>query len=107
MSAGVVAEGSVDQALRGKHYRGAIRYIMLLREALIHSRLGDIIQVKGVSDQMETLMETLRSRSTESKERVKTAHETLEDDRDLLEIVSKVYEANETDMGDCWLSFWK
>ena len=37
-------EGSVDQALRGKHYRRGLRCIMLWREALIHKRLRILLE---------------------------------------------------------------
>jgi hypothetical protein len=39
VAAWVIVEGSVDQALRGKHYRRGIRCILLWREALIQQRL--------------------------------------------------------------------
>ena len=35
VSAGVIVEGSVNQALRGEHYRRGVRCIMLMREVLI------------------------------------------------------------------------
>ena len=39
VAAGVIAEGSVDQALKGKHYRRAFRCLMLMYEALMHMLL--------------------------------------------------------------------
>ena len=36
VAAGVIAEGSVDQALRGKHYRRALRCLSLMYETLMH-----------------------------------------------------------------------
>ena len=35
MTGGVVAEGSVDRALKGKHYKRGLRCLMLMYEALI------------------------------------------------------------------------
>ena len=43
VSADVIVEGSVDQALRGKHYRRGVRCIMLMREAPIHARLKELL----------------------------------------------------------------
>ena len=43
VTAGVVVEGSVDQAQRGKHYRKDVRYIVLWREAAIQKGLQEII----------------------------------------------------------------
>ena len=39
LSVGVIYEGSVDQALRGKQYQRGVRYIMLIREDLIFHEL--------------------------------------------------------------------
>ena len=39
VSPGVIVDGSVDQALHGKHYQPGVRCIMLMREALIHLRI--------------------------------------------------------------------
>ena len=36
IAAGVIAEGSVDQALRGKHNRCALRCLSLMYEMLMH-----------------------------------------------------------------------
>ena len=35
MAGGVVAEGSVDRALKGKHYKRGLYCLMLMYEALI------------------------------------------------------------------------
>ena len=35
VAAGVIAEGSVDQALKGKHYRRGLRCLKLMYEALV------------------------------------------------------------------------
>ena len=43
VSAGVIVEGSVDQALRGKHYRRGVRCIMLMREVLMYSRIKEFL----------------------------------------------------------------
>ena len=40
VSAGLIVEGSVDQALRGKHCRWVLWCIMLWQEALMHKRLS-------------------------------------------------------------------
>ena len=40
VAAGVITEESVDQALRGKHYRRALRCLSLMYEALVHLLLA-------------------------------------------------------------------
>ena len=105
VSAGVIVEGSVEQALRGKHYRRGVRCIMLMREALIQSRIKDKLAVKQLSILMKHHLDTLRQTLKESQENLADAHRHLENDRDLQVIVKSVYESNGTDMGDFWLTF--
>ena len=40
VAADVIAEGSVNQALRGKHFKCGVRCLRLIYEALIHHALG-------------------------------------------------------------------
>ena len=49
VEAGVIAGGSVDAALRGKHYRRGVRCIILWREILIHLRLKSIMKNQRLS----------------------------------------------------------
>ena len=102
---GLSVEGSVEQALRGKHYIRGVRCIMLMREALIQSRIKDKLAVKQLSILMKHHLDTLRQTLKESQENLTGAHRNLENNRDLQEIVKSVYESNGTDMGDFWLTF--
>ena len=47
VSAGVTAPGSVDHGVAGKHYQRGVRCIMLMREALIHSRITEFFSGGG------------------------------------------------------------
>ena len=81
VSAGVIVEGSVEQALRGKHYRRGVGCIMLMREALIQSRIKDKLAVKQLSILMKHHLDTLRQTLKESQENLTDAHRNLENDR--------------------------
>ena len=105
VTAGVVVAGSVDQALRGKHYRWGVRCIVLWREALIQQRLRDILEHEELSEDIKVNLDTLRNALTETQEAVQAAHIDLEDDDDIKELINKVYEKPGTDMGDFWVSF--
>ena len=65
---GVVVEGSVDQALRGKHYRRGMRCIQLWREALIDKRLAKILEHEELSEDIKENLKTLRNALTETPE---------------------------------------
>ena len=88
VSAGVIVEGSVDQALRGKHYRRGVRCIMLMREVLIHSRIKELLSTHDFSETTENHLITLRSALNESQENLAAAHDSLEQDEDLHDIVN-------------------
>ena len=70
VSASVIVEGSVNQALNRKHYRRGLRCIMLRREALIHKRLSIVLANESLSTeniQFEVL-EVLKKVVSENKD---------------------------------------
>ena len=56
LAGSVIAGGSVVQALRGKHYRRGLRCILLMREVLIHIRIG---RIRRQNDFSETDIENI------------------------------------------------
>lgn len=68
VTAGVVVEGSVDQALRGKHYRRGVLCIMLWREVLIHERLKKILDHEELPETIRSNLVILRNALTETQE---------------------------------------
>ena len=61
VTAGVVVEGSVDQALRGKHYRRGVRCIQLWIEVLIQNQLSKILEQKELSEAIKKNLNILRN----------------------------------------------
>ena len=98
VTAGVEAEGSVDQALKVRHYRRGLRCIMLWREALIHMRLQKILEHQELPENVKSNLHTLRNALDD-------AHSNLAEDNDMLGLVNEVYKEAGTGMGDFWLSF--
>ena len=105
ISAGVIVEGSVDQALRGKHYRRGLRCIMLWREALIHERITMILNHKPLSAETICHLNILRKALLETKASLASAYAHLENKEDIQMLVDGVFEAPNTDMGTYWMSF--
>lgn len=105
VTAEVIVEGSVDQALRGKHYRRAVRCIQLWREFLIQNQLSKILEHKELSEDIKRNLNILRNALTETQEALQTAYCDLEKDGDMKELINRVYEKPGTDMGDFWVSF--
>ena len=80
-SAGVIVEGSVDQALKGKHYRRGLRCIMLWREALIHKRLSIVLENESLSTENIHNLDILKKALTENKDNLASAYAGLETDQ--------------------------
>ena len=55
-SAGVIAEGSVDQVLHRKNYQCGVRCITLMREALIHSQIKEFLSPCIVPEKTENFI---------------------------------------------------
>ena len=60
VSAGVIVGGSVDHALKGKHYRSGVRCILLWRESLIHEKLRVILENHYLTDTNKEALRVLR-----------------------------------------------
>ena len=105
VSAGVLAGGSVEKALKGKHYRRAVRSILIWREALFHLRLKELLKSKLLSAEAKAALAILRNPLNETKESLAKANDLLEGLDEIQELVSQVYSTPGTEMGDFWLSF--
>ncbi|MES9882370.1 MAG: hypothetical protein ABW185_15975 [Sedimenticola sp.] len=106
VAAGVIAEGSVDQALRGKHYRRAMRCLLLLYEALMHLVLNMNVAVSQFEASTKARLAVLRDPTTNSQASLATAHEELESDPAIAALLDSLFHMPEgSDMGTYWLEF--
>ena len=102
VAAGVIAEGSVDQALRGKHYRRALRCLSLMYEALVHLLLAR--SELGASTKAH--LAVLRDALTNSQESMANAHGMLENDPAIDDLISNMFNDVEgSDMANYWIDF--
>ena len=106
VAAGVIAEGSVDQALKGKHYRRALRCLMLMYEAPMHMFLDRLHERSQLSASTVSGIEILCDPTTNSQETLASAHKELEADSGLDTLVGCMFQKNEkSDMACYWLEF--
>ena len=105
VSAGVLAGGSADKALKGKQYRRGLRSIIEWRETLIHIRLKAILPTVQLPQDAVDALKVLRNPLNETQARLSEASHVLEFSPVFQDIVSQVYTAQDTDMGRYWLSF--
>ncbi|KAJ3585747.1 hypothetical protein NHX12_014466 [Muraenolepis orangiensis] len=104
VAGGVIAEGSVDRALKGKHYKRGLRCLRLMYEALL-SQLVKGRLVPNLADETRENLEILRDTSL-SKESRAAAHMALEDDADLESLITNLFtQVEASDMADYWRDF--
>lgn len=104
VAGGVIAEGSVDQALKGKHYKRGLRCLKLMYEALM-SQLVQRRITPYLADETKESLEILRDSSLSQETRV-AAHAALEEDANLENLIRNLFnqlEAN--DMAHYWKDF--
>ena len=104
MAGGVIAGGSVDRALKGKHYKRGLRCLRLMYESLMSQ------QVKGrlmpdLADETRENLHILRNTSLSQEPRV-AARAGLEEDADLESLITNIFTQTEANvMADYWWDF--
>ena len=104
VATGVVAEGSVDHALRGKHYKRGLRCLNLMYEAL----MSQILQEKlaphlsyDIKEKLKILRDTCQSQHLRS-----AAHDALLINDDLSRLVATMFShLKDSDMAQYWIDF--
>ena len=86
VQAGVVAAGSVKQALTGKHFRRGSRCIRLFYEALISKLMRD--KPLNINDENRQRLEILKD-TVADQETPEAAHEALLEDKEITQFVKK------------------
>jgi len=109
VAAGVIADGSVDQALKGKHYKRGMRCLRLMYETLMRQIVqtgaenGNTVQ----SDAIKASLQVLQDKSTSDEERQR-AYVFLEGEPEVMSVVSQELErleSSDSPMTRLWLSF--
>ena len=86
VAAGVIVEGSVDSAVKGKHYKRELHCLRLLYEALI-SQLAKDRLIPNLSKETRENLDILKNSSLSQETRA-AAHTALQDDADLRNVFS-------------------
>ena len=98
VAGGVIAEGSVDRALKGKHYKG-LRCWRFMYEALMRQLVKGRL-TPDLAEETRENFQILRSTSL-SQEPRGAAHAALEEDADLESLITNIFTQTETsDMAD-------
>lgn len=104
VAAGVVADGSVDQALRGKHFNRGVRCLRLFYEALVYSALDKRLEGYILSEEIQASLSKLRC-SVDQQE-LNDAHAELENNADLKVLVDSLFQNFDgAPHAEFWISF--
>ena len=104
VAGGVVAEGSVDHALKGKHYKRGLRCLRLMYEALL-SQLLKVRCVPNLGDETRENLKILKNTSLSQDSRA-AAHTALEDDDDLNSLIANLFtQVEDSGMAHYWRDF--
>ena len=78
VAADIISDGSVDQALRGKHYNRGIRCLSLMYEVLIRRIIfRGVSEGLNLSSELKSRLEVLRSPCNSSKEQLQAIADDL------------------------------
>lgn len=104
VAGGVIADGSVEHALKGKHYKRGLRCLRLMYEALI-SQLVQSSVASDLVDETKENLEILRDMS-QSQESRADDHAALQDDVKPESLIANLFNQMEgSDMANYWRDF--
>lgn len=109
VAADIISEGSVDQALRGKHYNRGIRCLSLMYEVLIRRIIfRGVSEGLKLSSELKSKLEVLRSPPNSSKEQLQAIADDFLMDAEFKSFVERAFESvgkSDSPMARFWLSF--
>ena len=104
VAAGVIANGSVDQALRGKHFKRGVRCLRLFYETLVHRAIDKRLEGSPLSEEVKAFLAKLRL-SINAQE-LSDAHDELKCNADLKDLVDTLFRDIEgSPQAEYWMSF--
>lgn len=106
VAAGVIAEGSVDQALRGKHFKRGVRCLRLFYETLIHHALDRRLRDVSLSNDIKVSLDKLRQQVDADNVELADAYTELENNEELKILVGTLFEdCDDAPLAEYWISF--
>ena len=104
VAAGVVADGSCDQALRGKHFNRGVRCLRLFYEALVHHALNHRLEGTALSEEVKVSLKKLRE--LEDSHELRDAYTDLKNNNDIKNLVETLFrDSKESDFASLYISF--
>jgi hypothetical protein len=109
VAAGVIAEGSVEKALSGRHYKRSICCLCLMYETLMRRIICSFaVDEFRFSEEIERCIEIVRHPSCYTQETLKHTWDQLEANEEISDFISEAFrkiENTDSSMAKYWLSF--
>ena len=106
VAADVIAEGSVDQALHGKHFKHGVRCLRLFYEMLIHHALDQWLDTTSLSEEVKASLAKLRQQINEQDEELVEVYTKLESNTEVKDLVDTLFEdCKDAPQAEYWISF--
>ena len=104
VAAGVIADGSVDQALRGKHFKRGVRCLRLFYETLVHHALNKRLEGSQLSEKIKVCLSKLCS--SDDTQELADAYAELESNLELKYLVNTLFQDfDDASQSEYWISF--
>lgn len=104
VAAGVIADGSVDQALRGKHFKRGVRCLRLFYETLVHHALDKRLEGCPLSDEVRASLAKLRHHIDDKE--LAEVYSELEKNAEVKYLIDTLFRDFEgVPLAEYWLSF--
>ena len=76
-----------------------------MREALLQKRIETVMELGELSRETRDKLGILHNSTTKKLEAIQQAQFELENSEEITDLIQRVYQKMETDMGDFWISF--
>lgn len=104
VAAGVIADGSVDQALRGKHFKRGVRCLRLFYETLVHHALDKRLEGSPLSEEVRSSLAKLRHEI--DAQGLADVHTELEQNAEVKDLIETLFrDCDGAPLAEYWISF--
>jgi len=99
----VISDGSIDQVIRGKHFKRGVRCLLLFYETLIHHTLNKCLEGSPLSEEVKVSLAKLRHQ-TDAQE-LADVHAELEENAEVKELIDTLFKHFEgAQLADYWVT---
>ena len=104
VASGIIADGSVDQALCGKHFKRGVCCLRLFYETLVHHAIDKRLEGSPLSEEVKASLAKLRHLIDEQE--LRDVHSELESNEEVKVLVDTLFkDVEDAPQAEYWMSF--